>query len=221
MKWHVETESFERESWREWFAFELVEGIAPPRGYGVAWASPVRKAHVFLPIGVNVIAAWLRRVWFTLLLGARPSYLERWLQTQARLADREGYERAIQDTQRQIEQRFGDEVRARLKPVSDAGGTVGPNELGDATAHATEREDWGDEERVLFIAAQELARRRGEAIFFACQDPRCAQQPILARVDGPGGFWLACFHKRRWIPDPPKGRQPHVSRRALARMGIH
>lgn len=220
---------FVRERWTEWLVVTITQGARIPPGYGVAWLQS-GQAAVCLPLGVNAIAGFARRVYLGLVTGIRPSAIERMLITQRQVADREGYDRAVQDTQRQLEARFHtrlaaiDSMRVPTEDgeslVDDETLTRAATELGNVAADGLEIETWTDEERVFFMAAMELARRKGDAIFFACQDPRCQSQPILARVNGEGGFSLACFHKRRWLPDP-KGPIGHISRRQLAKLGVH
>lgn len=215
-----------REHWSEWFMVKVAQGQQIPAGYGVAWLQRGDVA-LCLPLGINVLAGFGRRLYLGILTGVRPSAIERMLMTQRQVADREGYDRAVQDTQRQLEARFA--KRIAFQPVTtgigeDLDGVLTAEQkaeqLGDAAAMEIDVETWTDEERVFFMAAMELARRKGDAIFFACQDKRCEAQPVLVRVDSEGGFSLACFHKRRWLPDP-KGPIPHVSRRGLAKLGIH
>ena len=198
----------------DWFVIKVPEGQGIPRGYGIAYQNGPEA--VCLPIGLNLVVGFVRRLWIALAVGFRPTFVELLMESSRRQADAAGYDRAIQDTQRQLEMRFGERVKQRL-----ADGPVTPEALGDAAAAETEEEEWSQEERVFFNAAIELARRKGDAIVFACQDPRCAQSPVIARVEGEGGFWLACLHKRRWVPDPKGAQQERVSRRGLARMGLH
>lgn len=200
--------------WRRWFLREVGDGESIPRGYGLAYQSKGRA--VCVPLGLNVIVGLVRRSWVALIIGFRPTFVELLIERERRRADAGGYDRAIQDTQRQLEMHFGERVRQRL---ADAPLTA--EALGDAAAAETDEEEWSQEERVFFNASIELAKRKGDAIFFACQDPRCQGQPILSRVEGNGGFWLACMHKRRWVPDPVGKHEARVSRRALARMGLH
>ena len=200
--------------WRRWLVIELVEGQPVPSGFGIAYQS---KGKAFcLPLGINIVVGVVRRLWVALLVGLRPTFVELLVERERRRADAAGYDRAVQDVQRQFEERFGERVKQRL-----AAGPVTAEALGDAGASETEEEEWSHEERVFFNASIELAKRKGDAIFFACQDPRCQGQPILARVEGKGGFWLSCMHKRRWVPDPKGKLQERVSRRGLARMGLH
>lgn len=193
----------------------LQEGAKLPTGFGMAWFDGTHV--VALPLGLNVLAGVGRRLWFGLVAGVAPSHIDKLILATQRSAREAGRDDAVQEIQRQVEARFGQRVRDTF-----AGGPNPPTPaaIAEATADATDLEYWSAEDRVLFQAAQELARRRGDALYMACQDPRCAMQPILGRIDGDGGFWLACMHKRRWVPTP-KGPQPKVSRRALARVGIH
>jgi hypothetical protein len=197
------------------FVKTLQEADVLPRGFGVAWRTP--QGTVALPLGVNVVAAWCRRVWIGLRMGITPAHVDKLILATQRNAHEAGRDDAIQEIQRQVELRFGDRLRELRGQHSEP---ESPEAIGNATADATELEHWSQEDRVLFAAAQELAKRRGDALYMACQDPRCARQPILGRIEGDGGFWLACMHKRRWVPTP-KGQQQRVSRRALARVGIH
>lgn len=199
----------------DWFVITLAEGQSVPRGFGIAYQKDGKA--VCLPLGLNLLVGLVRRLWLALIVGFRPTFVELMLERERRRADAGGYDRAVQDTQRQLEERFGERVKQRLAEVP----VVTPEVLGDVAADETEEDEWSQEERVFFNASIELAKRKGDAIFFACQDPRCAGQPILARVEGKGGFWLSCMHKRRWIPDPAGKAQERVSRRALARMGLH
>jgi hypothetical protein len=217
--------SYMRESWREWFIFEFTNGQPLPKGYGLAWWRP--NGHgIALPIGVNVVVAFARRLYISILAGIAPSALERMLLQQRKIADKEGYNRAIEQTQRQLEARYqmrldGIDMKLAASAETDEPAEDAADELGNVAADGLELETWTQEERTFFAAAQELAKRKGDALFFACQDPRCKEQPVIARVDGEGGFTLACFHKRRWVPDPPKGQSGPLSRRALARLGVH
>jgi len=195
----------------------IQEGDVIPRGFGVAWMSG-RADVVLLPLGVNVVAGWLRRLWLGALTGVAPSHVDKLIMATQRNAQAAGRDEAIQEIQRQVEARFGARLRESLalhpQPPT-------PEQIGDATADATELELWTQEERVLLAAAQELARRKGDALYMGCQDPRCAQQPIIASVPADNGVYLTCMHKRRFVPAPPKGQAGHVSRRGLARLGIH
>ncbi len=191
------------------------EGQKIPMGFGVAWFQG--GYFVALPLGINYVAGALRRLWLGLAAGVAPSHIDKMILATQRSAHEAGRDDAVQEIQRQVEIRFGQRIREAL---TDGPQPPTPETLAVATADATEIEYWSAEDRVLFQAAQELARRRGDALYMACQDPRCAMQPVLGRIDGEGGFWLACMHKRRWVATP-KGQQPRVSRRALARVGIH
>jgi hypothetical protein len=220
---------FERESWREWFMFEFSQGMTVPKGYGLAWWRPNGRG-VALPVLINVVVGFARRLYISILAGISPSALERMLLQQRKVADKEGYHRAIQQTQLQLETRYAKRLElivsnAPPDPTADDVDEADPNhvaeQLGDAAAAELEIEVWTQEERVFFAAAQALAVRKGDALFFACQDPRCKDQPIIARVDAEGGFSLACFHKRRWVPNPPKGQTAPLSRRQLSKLGVH
>lgn len=201
------------------FVRTVQQGAALPRGFGVAW---IRSdgSGVALPWGINVVAAWCRRVWTAGRIGLTPSHIDKLILATQRNAESAGRDAAIQEIQRQVEFRFGDRLREVLgrgpQPPT-------PEAIGNATADATELDVWTQEERVLFAAAQELARRKGDALYMGCQDPRCAQQPIIASVpaDNGQGTYLTCLHKRRFVPAPPKGQSERVSRRGLARIGIH
>jgi hypothetical protein len=218
--------SFTRETWREWFIFEFAQGMTVPKGYGLAWWRPNGRG-VALPVGVNVVVGFVRRIYISVLAGIAPSALERMLIQQRKIADKDGYDRAIQQTQRQLEERYGKRLALIMAtaPPDPTLDDVDPDhvaeQLGDAAASELEIDVWTQEERVFFAAAQALAIRKGDALFFACQDPRCKEQPVIARIDGEGGFTLACFHKRRWVPDPPKGQTSPLSRRQLAKLGVH
>jgi hypothetical protein len=63
-----------------WPAIEVVEGEMLPRGYGVAWRRWDRHAAVCLPVGVNIIAGWLRAIYQRVRRGLNPTPFEKELQ---------------------------------------------------------------------------------------------------------------------------------------------
>lgn len=203
---------------RDRVAPRVPPGGKAPQGFGLAWMDRTSQDAVFLPLGINVVAGWLRRVWTGLLVGVAPSHVDKLILATQRNAQAAGRDEAIQEIQRQVEARFGQRLKEALSAHPQP---PTPAQIGEATADETELDPWTHEERVLLAAAQELAHRKGDAIYMACQDPRCAQQPIIASIPADNGVFLTCMHKRRFVPAPPKGATTHVSRRGLARLGIH
>jgi hypothetical protein len=53
------------------------DGGLIPRGYGIAWYCPDRHAAVCAPVPLNVLLAWLRRVYAALAAKAAPDRIER------------------------------------------------------------------------------------------------------------------------------------------------
>ena len=55
----------------------IPSGALLPRGYRVAWRELDRDSIVVMPIPLNVLACWVRRLWHWLLRGLRPSAFDR------------------------------------------------------------------------------------------------------------------------------------------------
>ncbi|KKM72020.1 hypothetical protein LCGC14_1424710 [marine sediment metagenome] len=70
--------------WPKWRGWRVVmdnllipSGALLPRWYGVAWREPDMDGVVVMPIPLNVLAGWVRRVWHWLRYGLRPSVFDR------------------------------------------------------------------------------------------------------------------------------------------------
>ena len=59
--------------WRGWTVvvdhFLIRQGQVLPRGYGVAWRQHYRDCSVCMPVPLNVLAGWTRRLWHWLRFG--------------------------------------------------------------------------------------------------------------------------------------------------------
>jgi hypothetical protein len=74
-----------------------------PRGYGLAWYSPTHRAAVCAPVPLNVVLAWLRRVYADVAAKASPDLLERTYDrgyTDGRDAEQRYWERVIEHLHR-------------------------------------------------------------------------------------------------------------------------
>ena len=89
-----------------------------PRGYGVAWKEWDRNLIVCLPLGVNLVARWLRSAWHWTKCSYQPSLIDRMYEV--------GYHAGQNDQRRRHE----DAVRAEwLRRSQDHQPPLEPNHL--------------------------------------------------------------------------------------------
>jgi hypothetical protein len=64
---------------------------------------------------------------------------------------------------------------------------------------ALEREQWTEAEVKTIARANKVLEHRGLVVLLACQDNRCAEQPMVDRREVPGGYAWVCRHKERIV----------------------
>lgn len=67
------------------------EAEAMPRGYGFAWQNPARNTFIVMPIPLNLIASFVRLVYFWMVRGFYPIKIDRLISKTRAEAQRTGY----------------------------------------------------------------------------------------------------------------------------------
>jgi hypothetical protein len=90
------------------FRIEIPEGGLIPQGYGVAWRAMDRAVIVCLPLGLNVLAAWGRRLLHWLRFPPTLAAEERALRAAYEQGWSFGHEAGIREVRPDIERAYRD-----------------------------------------------------------------------------------------------------------------
>lgn len=189
------------------------QGGRPRWGFAPAYHCTDRSATVCAPLGLALVLGIGKRIVDAVRLGLTPSAIDRLRHEAMQLGVSAGVRATLDAHAAELARRFHREKVVGADPETLKAALVAE------TLAVVEHETLAKEDQQLLAATAMLSERLGVALALFCRDPRCADQPQLEHIDGTGGYWLACPHKRRWLWTPV-GRPAKISTRALGRLGL-